>query len=100
MTRRFFWLVVAVALVVTGAVLNNQVRVWRGRRSRAAENAKRDPSRQRVFNLLRPVALSNCRLERFGEAHDGGYLMCANLLDKVEAGYSYGISGYDKWGCD
>jgi hypothetical protein len=26
--------------------------------------------------------------------------MCANLLTAVESGYSYGISGYDKWGCD
>ena len=50
--------------------------------------------------MLRPVALSNCRLERFGEAHDGGYLMCGNLLENVQAGYSYGIDGYDQWGCD
>ena len=26
--------------------------------------------------------------------------MCANLLDGASAGYSYGISGYDGWGCD
>ncbi len=26
--------------------------------------------------------------------------MCTNLLDAVQSGYSYGISGYDKWGCD
>ena len=26
--------------------------------------------------------------------------MCSNLLDGVQAGYSYGIAGYDKWGCD
>ena len=25
--------------------------------------------------------------------------MCGNLLDQVAAGYSYGISGYDGWGC-
>ena len=61
---------------------------------------KSDPKiRQALFDLVQPVALSNCRLERFGEAHDGGYLMCANLLDGVTAGYSYGISGYDGWGC-
>ena len=57
-------------------------------------------SRQALFAMLQPVALSNCQLERFGETHDGGYLMCGNLLESVEAGYSYGISGYDKWGCD
>ena len=60
-----------------------------------------DPrTRQALFELVQPVALANCQLERFGEAHDGGYLVCANLLDGVEAGYSYGISGYDGWGCD
>jgi hypothetical protein len=53
-----------------------------------------------MFDALRPVALKNCELERFGEPHDGGYLMCANLLGAVSAGYSYGISGYDQWGCD
>jgi len=56
--------------------------------------------REALFEMLQPVALSNCRLERFGEAHDGGYLMCGNLLEKVQAGYSYGIDGYDGWGCD
>jgi hypothetical protein len=62
--------------------------------------ANRDPRiRQTLFDLVQPVALSNCRLERFGEAHDGGYLICSNLLADVSAGYSYGISGYDGWGC-
>lgn len=49
---------------------------------------------------LQPLDLVNCQLARFGEPHDGGYLMCANLLGQVKAGYSYGISGYDQWGCD
>jgi hypothetical protein len=26
--------------------------------------------------------------------------MCANLLESVGAGYSYGIAGYDGWGCE
>jgi hypothetical protein len=56
--------------------------------------------RQVLFEMLQPVALNNCQLERFGEAHDGGYLLCGNLLNGVQSGYSYGISGYDKWGCD
>lgn len=55
--------------------------------------------RRTLFAELQPVALANCVPERFGEAHDGGYVMCANLLDEVEAGYSYGINGYDGWGC-
>jgi hypothetical protein len=62
---------------------------------------KSDPRiRQALFELLEPVALSNCTLERFGEQYDGGYLVCANLLNDVKSGYSYGISGYDGWGCD
>jgi len=56
--------------------------------------------RQALFDMLRPVAITNCQLERFGEKHDGGYLMCGNLLGGVQSGYSYGINGYDKWGCD
>ncbi len=49
---------------------------------------------------LQPVKLANCELERFGEPADGGYLVCGNLLAAVESAYSYGISGYDQWGCD
>jgi hypothetical protein len=56
--------------------------------------------RRFVFNELQPVKLTNCELQRFGEAHDGGYLLCGNLLQDVRSGYSYGISGYDGWGCE
>jgi hypothetical protein len=56
--------------------------------------------RSRLFAELQPIALANCELRRFGEPHDGGYVMCANLLGAARAGYSYGISGYDQWGCD
>jgi hypothetical protein len=60
-----------------------------------------DPQhRETLFELLQPVVLSNCELQRFGEPNDGGYLMCGNLLGHVEAGYSYGIANYDQWGCD
>jgi hypothetical protein len=116
MTRRSFLLVVAGVTLsaIVGLVVRNQVKVYQGRRVRAAlEQAERQRhaaelrraalERQRrhaLFEMLQPVALANCRLERFGEAHDGGYLMCANLLQGVGSGYSYGISGYDKWGCD
>ena len=57
-------------------------------------------ARYQLFEELRPVPLANCQLERFGEQFDGGYLMCGNLLDGARAAYSYGISGYDGWGCD
>lgn len=56
--------------------------------------------RTELFRELRPVALRGCTLERFGEANDGGYLLCGDLLGAVRAGYSYGISGYDGWGCE
>ena len=64
--------------------------------------AERRPAavRQALFDELKPVTLRNCKMQRFGEANDGGYLLCGNLLDGVKAGYSYGISGYDGWGCD
>jgi hypothetical protein len=61
----------------------------------AAAKTRRD-----LFAEVQPVRLANCELARFGEPNDGGYLMCANLLDGAAAGYSYGISGYDQWGCD
>jgi hypothetical protein len=67
---------------------------------RAAPPTRAEEFRRHLFEQLQPVALANCELERFGEPHDGGYLMCGNLLGSVTAGYSYGISGYDGWGCD
>lgn len=85
--------VIAVAMAVVGAAGG----------CKAARPAPRDMAtftRQQLFAALQPVTLANCELKRFGEAHDGGYLLCANLLDNVKAGYSYGISGYDGWGCD
>ncbi len=93
-----------------GAVVRNQVKVHRSRLARVATLQRNHPvipvppdvsaARQALFDLLQPVALSNCELERFGERNDGGYLMCGNLLDAVQAVYSYGISGYDGWGCE
>jgi hypothetical protein len=99
----------AILLVVAGLVIRNQVKVSRDRAARAelADQRERlaseppDRARRRsLFELLQPVALANCEMARFGEPHDGGYLMCDNLLSEVRAGYSYGISGYDQWGCD
>jgi hypothetical protein len=110
-TRRRFWLIAAaVTVIVAVLVVRNQVKVYRGRQARAALMQQRHPvvreplavvqQRQALFDMLQPVALTDCQLERFGEAHDGGYLMCGNLLRAVQSGYSYGIGGYDKWGCD
>ena len=57
-------------------------------------------TRQQLWAALQPVTLESCDLQRLGEAQDGGYLACANLLGDATAGYSYGISGYDGWGCE
>jgi hypothetical protein len=70
------------------------------RRAHVFLTQPQDRFRATQFTELQPVELSDCRFERFGERNDGGYLMCGNLLGSVKAGYSYGIAGYDKWGCD
>ena len=49
---------------------------------------------------LQPVTLKNCTLERLGSAHDGGYLLCANLSQRIRAAYSYGVGPNDDLGCD
>jgi hypothetical protein len=111
MNRRRLRLIAAIVIVVVAIlVVRNQVKVYRGRQLGAAQErlaledrkrlAAEQARRRALFDMLKPVALANCKLERFGEAHDGGYLMCGNLLGGVRSGYSYGISGYDKWGCD
>lgn len=108
MPRRRLWLVAAgVTAIVAILVVRNQVKVYRGRQAGAAATTQQQrhavfelQRRQALFEMLQPVALTNCQLERFGERHDGGYLMCGNLLSGVRSGYSYGIAGYDKWGCD
>lgn len=62
-------------------------------------NASRSQLRQAMLAELQPVGLKNCTLKRFGSANDGGYLMCENLLDNLDAGYSYGVGRNDDWGC-
>jgi hypothetical protein len=61
---------------------------------------REEDQRLRLLAEIQPVSLPHCELERFGEKHDGGYLLCKNLLGDVKSAYSYGISGYDQWGCD
>jgi hypothetical protein len=56
-------------------------------------------NREALFAEMHPVKLSNCEFERIGDAHDGGYVICRNLLDRAQSLYSYGISGSDEWGC-
>jgi hypothetical protein len=57
-------------------------------------------ARQDLFAELTPSKVANCNLRRYGAAHDGGYLMCENLMGEGLSAYSYGIDGRDEWGCD
>jgi hypothetical protein len=90
--RTTLWLVVLVVILVAGVAYGAI------RRARWYRNAP-EGRRQALLELLQPVALANCELKRFGEPNDGGYLFCGNLLSDVQSAYSYGISGYDGWGC-
>ena len=56
--------------------------------------------RQELFAEFQPVKLSNCEMGRLGEANDGGYVVCTNLLSRMQTAYSYGINGTDGWGCE
>lgn len=85
----------AFVIVVAGLALSRP-----GRRQSRVVSDGAGGTRQLLWQELQPVQLDRCDLQRFGEPDDGGYLVCADLLDGVTAGYSYGISGYDGWGCD
>jgi hypothetical protein len=76
---------VAAAAVVTGEIVRS-----------AAERKLRTA----ILAELQPIGLKNCRLKRFGSANDGGYLMCENLIEPLDAGYSYGVGTNDDWGCE
>ena len=56
--------------------------------------------REAILAELQPVVLENCTLKRFGSANDGGYLMCENLIEPLDSGYSYGVGANDDWGCE
>ena len=91
----------AVVIAATAAlVIRNQWRVASARQARRTEASRAAEVRKELFAEIQPVRVTNCELKRFGEPHDGGYPLCVNLLGAVKAGYSYGISGYDGWGCD
>jgi hypothetical protein len=99
--RRLWIVAVAIVVSITGAlVVRNQLRVAAAREARREQAQRAAGVRARLFAEIQPVNVTNCELKRFGELHDGGYPLCANLLADVKSGYSYGISGYDGWGCD
>lgn len=101
-SRRRIWIVAAgvIVLVVAALVVRNQLRVAAAREARRVQAQRNADVRTRLFAEIQPVNVTNCELKRFGEAHDGGYPLCVNLLSDIKTGYSYGISGYDGWGCD
>jgi hypothetical protein len=100
---RGFWILTSVLVLLVAAAILLLLRHAPGRPvspARASGVSRESTIRQALFEDIQPVKVSNCEFQRFGEAHDGGYLLCGNLLGAVQAGYSYGISGYDGWGCD
>ena len=88
MRRRWRTGVKAVLLILVSAVVYGSCQYRQAKQTRQA-----------LFDAFEPVKVTNCELQRFGDAHDGGYLLCANLLPGAEVAYSYGINGADNWGC-
>ena len=95
-----------ISLGVTAILVVFAVGVWMALGARPSPEP-RDPAmvgadgaRVALYWELQPVPLKDCTFQRYGEPNDGGYLLCGNLLRDVQAAYSYGIAGYDGWGCD
>src|SRR5262245_18784536 len=84
-----FGLVIAACAAVAAVLIGARVHDTGGRELREA-----------ILAELQPVALKNCTLKRFGSANDGGYLMCENLIEPLDTGYSYGVGTNDDWGCE
>jgi len=60
---------------------------------------KLEPGATRDFLKTLQLCAPCKQFERWGEPNDGGYVMCADGLDKGLVGaYSYGINGFDGWG--
>ena len=82
-------LFVIVALALAALIVGDFVREARGLRLR-----------ETILAELQPVTLKNCTLKRFGSTNDGGYLICENLVEPIDAAYSYGVGANDDWGCE
>src|SRR6476646_4678571 len=87
--RSISLLFVVVALALAALIVQDLEREERGLRLR-----------ETILAELQPVALKNCTLKRFGSANDGGYLMCENLIEPLDTGYSYGVGPNDDWACE
>ena len=86
---------IRIALVVAAFATAAAVLVGAGVHNVAARKL-----REAIFAELQPVALKNCTFKRFGSANDGGYLMCENLIEPLDAAYSYGVGPNDDWACE
>jgi hypothetical protein len=85
-------LLIAMAAAVVVCPAAYYLAPWKGTRERAVREA--------LYDELRTVSLENCTLRRYGSEHDGGYLLCENLVPGIQVAYSYGIGSEDNWGCD
>jgi hypothetical protein len=69
-----------------------------------AKIAEMMPHNSQTANLLKSFRIcGQCNnFKRFGESHDGGYLMCMDGLTpgKTQAAYSLGVEHHDKWSED
>jgi len=89
----------ASALFIYGAASADAAHVKRD--AAAQPSGLLDESGRAAFlAALAPVTLKNCTLKRFGSTNDGGYLLCDNLSEGVQSGYSYGVGPNDELGCD
>jgi hypothetical protein len=78
------------ALRVSSQALHHRIQSY-------ADQLKPGATRE-FLRTLRLCAPCN-KYQRFGEDNDGGYVMCADGLEKGLVGaYSYGINGFDGWG--
>jgi hypothetical protein len=99
--KKLGWATLALILVAVAVILRPATEPRHTASKPKYEPLTREELIRRIlFDELQPVTLKNCEMRRFGEYRDGGYLACGNLLDKVESAYSYGIGGYDGWGCE
>ena len=91
--RKQSWIritLVVIALAAAAAVVTGEI----------VRSAAERKLREAILAELQPVALKNCTLKRFGSANDGGYLMCENLIEPLDTGYSYGVGTNDDWACE
>src|SRR6267143_3800600 len=91
--RKQSWIritLVVIALAAAAVVVTDEI----------VRSAARRKLCEAILAELQPVVLQNCTLKRFGSANDGGYLMCENLIEPLDAAYSYGVGSNDDWGCE